>query len=240
MMGKPKSKKWGMKLPGMSKRSKKMRQLSDQQRQQKYRTILSAYYEKYNPQKLGDIDKTLAVYAGKEEAMIEAMEEKYGKVEIGNGGDDDDDDDDWCTAFSGEELREGVHYMEVVLGGDMEDLLVGIARPGLDTADGKKYHCGSAYASPTNPFVMLYGVWLHGSLCGNGKYDSDEAGAYAAGDKMGVLLDLDAGSVLFFKNGAKHGPGWAAGSVTGPVVLAVQMYLTGSSAEVVADAVRPI
>jgi hypothetical protein len=57
---------------------------------------------------------------------------------------------------------------------------------------------------------------------------------------MGVLLDLDAGSVLFFKNGAKHGPGWAAGSVTGPVVLAVQMYLTGSSAEVVADAVRPI
>jgi hypothetical protein len=53
-----------------------------------------------------------------------------------------------------------------------------------------------------------------------------------------VLLDLDAGSVLFFKNGAKHGPGWAAGSVTGPVVLAVQMYYTGQSAEVVTDAVR--
>ena len=59
------------------------------------------------------------------------------------------------------------------------------------------------------------------------------------GDKLGVLLDLDAGSVLFFKNGAKHGPGWAAGSVTGPVVLAVQMYYIGQSAEVVADAVRP-
>ena len=74
---------------------------------------------------------------------------------------------------------------------------------------------------------------------GNGKFESDRAGAYAVGDELGVLLDLDAGSVLFFKNGAKHGPGWAAGSVTGPVVLAVQMYYTGSSAEVVADAVRP-
>ena len=40
---------------------------------------------------------------------------------------------------------------------------------------------------------------------------------------MGVLLDLDDGSLLFFKNGAKHGPGYPAGSVTGPVAAAVQM-----------------
>jgi hypothetical protein len=38
---------------------------------------------------------------------------------------------------------------------------------------------------------------------------------------VGVLLDLNNGSLLFFKNGVQHGPGYAAGSVTGPVVAAV-------------------
>jgi hypothetical protein len=35
-------------------------------------------------------------------------------------------------------------------------------------------------------------------------------------------LDLNNGWLLFFKNGAKHGPGYAAGGVTGPVVAATQ------------------
>ena len=40
---------------------------------------------------------------------------------------------------------------------------------------------------------------------------------------MGILLDLDDGSLRFFKNGVEHGPGYPAGSVTGPVALAAQM-----------------
>jgi hypothetical protein len=44
-----------------------------------------------------------------------------------------------------------------------------------------------------------------------------------------VLLDLGGGSVRFFRNGAQHGPGYAAGSVTGPVVAAVQMYYQNAS-----------
>jgi hypothetical protein len=40
---------------------------------------------------------------------------------------------------------------------------------------------------------------------------------------VGVKLDLDNGSLRFFKNGVQHGPGYAAGSMTGPVVAAVQM-----------------
>jgi hypothetical protein len=39
-----------------------------------------------------------------------------------------------------------------------------------------------------------------------------------------VLLDLDDGFIRFFRNGAQHGPGYAAGSVTGPVVAALQMF----------------
>jgi hypothetical protein len=40
---------------------------------------------------------------------------------------------------------------------------------------------------------------------------------------VGVLLDLNSGSLLFFKNGVQHGPSYPAGSVTGPVVGAVEL-----------------
>ena len=64
---------------------------------------------------------------------------------------------------------------------------------------------------------------MHGNLWGNGKEDDDEAGGFEQGDRVGVLLDLGNGSLRFFRNGAQHGPGYVAGSVTGPVVAAVQM-----------------
>jgi hypothetical protein len=71
------------------------------------------------------------------------------------------------------------------------------------------------------------GWFIHaeeGTLYGNGKENDDEAGYYEQGDRVGVLLNLGDGSLRFFKNGAQHGPGYAAGSVTGPVVAAVQMF----------------
>jgi hypothetical protein len=40
---------------------------------------------------------------------------------------------------------------------------------------------------------------------------------------MGVLLDFNNGSLLFFKNGVQHGSGYAAGSVTGSVVAAAEL-----------------
>jgi hypothetical protein len=46
---------------------------------------------------------------------------------------------------------------------------------------------------------------------------------------VGVLLDLGDGSLRFFKNGVQHGPGYPAGSVTGPVVHAAQVCYAGSS-----------
>jgi hypothetical protein len=60
------------------------------------------------------------------------------------------------------------------------------------------------------------------------------------GDRIGVLADLDIGSVVFFKNGVKHGPGWGAGSVAGPVVLAMQVDRHGSSGRILVDVARPI
>jgi hypothetical protein len=63
---------------------------------------------------------------------------------------------------------------------------------------------------------------------------------YLQGDRVGVLLDLDDGSLCFFKNGIQHGPGYAAGSVTGPVVAAVQMAYKDSSVRLLPDAEAPV
>jgi hypothetical protein len=125
--------------------------------------------------------------------------------------------------------------MEVKLGGgDMNGINVGIARPGLDTDDGEDYE----EAACMDAWLVYCG---EGTLFGNGKDGTDAAGAYAADDRVGMLIDLDEGSLQFFKNGVKHGPGWVAGSVTGPVVLAMQLYnYVGQSGRVLAEAARPI
>jgi hypothetical protein len=81
-----------------------------------------------------------------------------------------------------------------------------------------------------------------GTLWGNGKANNDYAGAYKQGDRVGVLLDLDDGSLrffFFFRNGAQHGSGYASGSVTGPVVPAVQMYNTNESVRLLPNAQQP-
>jgi hypothetical protein len=78
-----------------------------------------------------------------------------------------------------------------------------------------------------------------GALWGNGKEHGNYAGGFEQGDRVGVLLGLDNGSLRFFRNGAQHGSGYAAGSVTGPVVAAVQMYNTNNSVRLLPNAQQP-
>ena len=66
-----------------------------------------------------------------------------------------------------------------------------------------------------------------------------DAGGFEQGDRVGVLLDLGGGSLRFFRNGVQHGPGYAAGSVTGPVVAAVQMYYHNDSVRLLPNAQQP-
>jgi hypothetical protein len=133
---------------------------------------------------------------------------------------------------SGAELTTGKHYWEVEmvslpLGGyhsacprtHLSDTpaCIGVTRPNLNP-DGH-YASGE---STDGWFIITDG----GRLFGNGK-NNDRAGAAGdihEGDRAGVLLDLDEGSLRFFNNGVQHGPGYPAGSVTGPVVCALQMY----------------
>jgi hypothetical protein len=113
------------------------------------------------------------------------------------------------------ELTEGKHYWEVeMLSENVINIYIGVSRPDLDPT-GSYFHreCTDSW------FMSTY----DGSLCGNGKQFDHRAGAYKQGDRVGVLLNLDNGSLRFFKNGVPHGPGYAAGSVTGPVAHAVHM-----------------
>jgi hypothetical protein len=123
---------------------------------------------------------------------------------------------EYSLTTSGIELTEGKHYWEVELRSEGSGMtFIGISRPNLDP---KGPYCDR---DCTDTWFMCAG---NGELFGNGKEEDNEAGPYKKGDRVGVLLDLDDGSLRFFKNGVEHGPGYPAGSVTGPVVHAVQMY----------------
>jgi hypothetical protein len=130
------------------------------------------------------------------------------------------------------ELTEGKHYWEVELLSKYVDCIcIGVSRPNLSPI-GRYWRreCTDGWFSHTNS----------GSLCGNGKAHDDAAGRYKQGDHVGVLLDLDNGSLHFFKNGVQHGPGYPAGSVTGPVVHAVQMFGKDESVRLLPNAEAPV
>jgi hypothetical protein len=114
-------------------------------------------------------------------------------------------------------MTEGRHYWEVELTFTDEDcfIMVGAVRPGLDH---DKFHYG------TNDAYYIYG--FNGGLNGNGKDDADEQGKFAKGDRIGVLLDLDAGWIRYYRNDKRCGPGFTEG-VTGPLVRAAELYGDG-------------
>jgi hypothetical protein len=62
-----------------------------------------------------------------------------------------------------------------------------------------------------------------GCLFGNGKEGADQQGEFAKGDRIGVLLDLDAGWMRFYRNDKRRGPGFTEG-VTGPLVRAAGLH----------------
>jgi ABC-type molybdate transport system substrate-binding protein len=128
-------------------------------------------------------------------------------------------------------LTEGKHYWEVeLLSKRLESINIGISRPNLDPA---------GYYTDRGCTDAWFMYAFNGSLFGNGKERDDAAGTYKQGDRVGVLLDLDNGSLRFFKNGVEHGPGYAAGSVTGPVVHAVHLREEGASVRLLPNAEAP-
>ena len=109
-------------------------------------------------------------------------------------------------------------------------LWLGVCRP---DADPRADH---GYRGQTTAWLMCDAGALHG----NGMYNSNAwAGFFNQGDRMGFLLDLDDGSLRFFRNGVEHGPGYPAGSVTGPVARGAQMGTPGNIVRLLPDAAWP-
>jgi hypothetical protein len=143
---------------------------------------------------------------------------------------------------TGEELTAGQHYWEVrLVGRETMGLFVGVCRP---DADLRTFH--GNWRSTTAWLIYAYdgaiygngkeaedGIHLHEFNRGRREYEKDQ------GDRLGVLLDLDDGSLRFFKGGKEHGPGYPAGSVTGPVALGVATRFERSTVRLLPDAEWP-
>ena len=110
----------------------------------------------------------------------------------------------------GSPMTEGRHYWEVELTAGAGYVVVGAVRPGLD-------HDEDHAEGNDGYFISGY----HGGLYGNGKCGADKQGEFATGDRIGVLLDLDAGWMRFYRNCKRCGPGYTEG-VTGPLLRAAQ------------------
>jgi hypothetical protein len=138
--------------------------------------------------------------------------------------------DGYQLVTGGSPLTVGRHYWEVEFtAADAEEIwfTVGAVRPGLDH---DKNHCGG------NDAYFIHGT--SGALYGNGTSCDDLQGRFATGDRIGVLLDLDAGWLRIYRNGKRCGPGYTEG-VTGPLVRAAQLFYNDNTVTVLPGATAP-
>jgi hypothetical protein len=136
-------------------------------------------------------------------------------------GDWDRDPNTFTRVTTREELSTGKHYWEVELLSDVLGIYIGICKPNLSSEEGyPDKDCQHTW------WMRAYS----GGLFGHGKLDDDRAGRFEKGDRVGMLLNFEDGSLRFFKNGVKHGSGYPSGSVEGPVLHAVLMDTEGHSA----------
>lgn len=124
-----------------------------------------------------------------------------------------------------EVLSSGVHTWEIVMtsgaiSNGQLSMMVGVSKEGLDVEKGNHNKKGSAWYMYTSD----------GSLCGGDKQRDDEQGKnFGLGDRVGCRLDFGDGSLKFYCNGKVLGPGFPAGTITEPVVRAVELVCPGQS-----------
>ena len=133
-------------------------------------------------------------------------------------------------ALGAESMGTGVHEWEVELSAGATanksiTMYVGVARDGLDVEKGNHFKQGNGwFLRPDDG--GLYGAGLDLGTGAQGQ------GAFTRGDRVGVRLDLGDGTLQFFKNGDVFGTGFPAGTVTGEVVMAIELVCPGQSVTV--------
>jgi hypothetical protein len=114
-------------------------------------------------------------------------------------------------------MTEGRHYWETELTDASGHcvFMLGAARPSLDHDKGHQYSSDAFY-------IYAGSGGLYGNDGKSKKSNAHRQGKFVPGDRVGVLLDLDAGWLRFYRNGQRCGPGFTEG-VTGPLVRAAEL-----------------
>jgi hypothetical protein len=92
-------------------------------------------------------------------------------------------------------------------------MMFGVCRPDADPKDEDD--------QPESPewFIRT----LDGALLGENMDGEHAAGCISEGDRLGMLVNLDDGSLTFFLNGIQHGEGYPKGSINPPVAFGCHM-----------------
>jgi hypothetical protein len=175
-----------------------------------------------------------------DEGGLAEYKQELREAEPSNPLDPLDPEETFALVTSGLLLTKGTHYWEVVCNMYVS-CFVGVCRPDLDAkgdysegddAKGECWFIGQHSGHLTN--FVAYEAEDHPDLA-----TEDGDPLIDEGDRIGVLLNLDNGSLRFFKNGVPIGPGYPVGSVTGPVVHAVHMNYSSCAAQLLSDAALP-
>lgn len=135
-------------------------------------------------------------------------------------------------AAHGEVLTHGVHTWELVFTAAANAnanrmMYVGVGREGLDVEKGGHHKAGAWYLRTDEGT-------LHGGL--DGVEQTPIERAFVVGDRIGVRMNCDEGSLHFYKNGKAMGVGFPAGTITGPVVGAVELMCIGQALTLMPEA----
>ena len=117
-------------------------------------------------------------------------------------------------------MRSGHHYAQftIVVGGYMN---FGVIRPGWDVEGG-----AAAYDVAGHCFYFTGdGLRCPGNIAWEGMQTASE------GDRIGMLLDLDQGSMIVWKNDVEMGVMQSEG-LTGPLCWAISLFWEGESARI--------
>lgn len=124
-------------------------------------------------------------------------------------------------------LSSGVHCWEVEVtsgatANNNRDIYIGVAVPGCDVEKGEHHEKGKAW------YLRTHDGNTYGSNVEN--EDAAKKGKlFVPGDRVGLRLDCNDGSLRFYRNGEPFGDQFPPGSITSPVVRAVELKCQGQS-----------
>merc|ERR1712176_495177 len=144
-------------------------------------------------------------------------------------------------------MSSGVHTWEVVINSGAgtngnRDMKIGVAKQGCNVEKGDHHNKDDAWYLRTHDGCVYGGDMdtddqedlLLGRGVGRkkGKY-------FLVGDRVGVKLNCDDGSLCFYKDGEEFGVPFPAGTIKGPVVRAAELLCKGQSVTLVTDVELP-